>query len=295
MLRKFISQNFMHRLHLFFMISLFNFNVAISKSPSISETVLTLSNEMKATETVLKEIEPSNVNSVVLLVHGWASQMDEVGGIYKRLAAKLAENGIPSLRINIRGESEREATIYRLTSTFKSRVTDAQTGLDYLLSRYPKANIGVVGFSLGGSTTMQLLGANPQQITSAVFWSTAGDPSKLFANLTEQQRQTVLEKGEITLPYWVDITITKQHILGFDGFDVFTNLKNYQGALLSIRGTEDSLAPQEELLFNSASSEPEEVYLIEGAGHTFNTLDTNSHYDELVIDKTNQWLVNTLN
>ena len=276
-----------------FLLQLFP-SIALSLSPKYTETILTLSNGMIATHTAIDGVDSLHNQSVALLVHGWTGQMDEVGDMYKRLAAKLAENGIPSLRINIRGESEREATNYRLTSTFKSRVTDAQTGLDYLLSRYPKANIGVVGFSLGGSTTMQLLGANPQQIASAVFWSTAGDPSKLFVNLTEQQRQTVLEKGEITLPYWVDITITKQHMLGFDGFDVFTNLKNYQGALLSIRGTEDSLEPQEEQLLKAASSNPEEVYLIEGADHTFNTLDDNSNYDELVIDKTNQWLVNTL-
>ena len=42
----------------------------------------------------------------VLLLHGFASQKDEVGNMYKRLAAKLAAQGIASLRIDFQGSGE---------------------------------------------------------------------------------------------------------------------------------------------------------------------------------------------
>ena len=41
----------------------------------------------------------------VLMVYGRASQKDEVGGLYQRLAVSLANRGIASLRIDLRGSS----------------------------------------------------------------------------------------------------------------------------------------------------------------------------------------------
>lgn len=42
----------------------------------------------------------------VLMLHGFASVRDEVGEMYKRLAAELGERGIASLRIDFRGWGE---------------------------------------------------------------------------------------------------------------------------------------------------------------------------------------------
>ena len=42
----------------------------------------------------------------VLMLHGFASSKDEVGGMYQRLAAQLGEQGIASLRIDFRGWGE---------------------------------------------------------------------------------------------------------------------------------------------------------------------------------------------
>lgn len=265
-----------------------------ARAHSFSESVLSLSNGMIATEVSIDNLDSHQAGEAVLLIHGWAGQMDEVGDMYKRLAHQLADQGIASLRINVRGESEHELTNYRLTSTFESRVTDAQTGLDYLLKNYPGARIGLVGFSLGGATAMRLIGANPQAVDSLVLWSTVGDPAVLFASFTNEQRRTVLDQGELILPYWADLTITRRHMLGFDGYDVFTGLKEYQGALLSIRGTEDHVLPQEQKILASAAASPEEIWVIEGADHIFNALDPGSEYDERLINRTLAWLAETL-
>jgi esterase/lipase len=259
------------------------------------ELRLVLANEMIATETLPSNLTRAETTAAVLLVHGWAGQMDEVGDIYKQLAAQLAKQGIASLRINIRGESEREASNFLMTSTFESRVTDAQTGLGYLQTNYANAKCGVVGFSLGGATALKLIGDNPLALNSLVLWSTVGDPGTMFKDLTAEQKQQVMQDDRVTLPRWVDVTITKEHYLGYKGYDVLTPLKAYRGAILSIRGSEDYLVPAEREIFAAASATPEFSWTIEGADHILNVYDQpNPGYGEQVVQATVKFMVSHL-
>ncbi len=269
--------------------------LSTSAQTQSGERRLVLANEMIATETQPHNLSRSETKAAVLLIHGWAGQMDEVGDIYKRLAKRLAKQGIASLRINIRGESEREATNFLLTSTFESRVTDAQTGLDHLQKNYANAKFGAVGFSLGGATTLKLIGDNPQAVDSVVLWSTVGDPGTMFEDLTAEQKQQVMQDDKVTLQRWVDVTITKKHYLGYKGYDIFTPLKAYRGAILSIRGSDDYLVPAEREIFAAASATPEFSWILEGADHTLNVYDQpNPGYGEQVLQATVKFMVGRL-
>ena len=269
--------------------------LSTSAQTQSGERRLVLANEMIATETQPHNLSRSETKAAVLLIHGWAGQMDEVGDIYKRLAERLAKQGIASLRINIRGESEREATNFLLTSTFESRVTDAQTGLDHLKKNYANAKFGAVGFSLGGATTLKLIGDNPQAVDSVVLWSTVGDPGTMFDDLTAEQKQQVMQDDKVTLQRWVDVTITKKHYLGYKGYDIFTPLKAYRGAILSIRGSDDYLVPAEREIFAAASATPEFSWILEGADHTLNVYDQpNPGYGEQVLQATVKFMVGRL-
>ncbi|WP_158971000.1 alpha/beta hydrolase [Paraglaciecola sp. L3A3] len=232
--------------------------------------------------------------AAVLMIHGWASQMNEVGDMYLRLAQQLAEQGYASLRINIRGESEREKTNFRMDSTFQSRVADAQVGLNFLRQHYPNIPIAVVGFSLGGATALALAGNNPDKINSLVLWSSAGDPAEIIRSIPAEVVQDVLNKGEAKLQQWVELTITRQHLLGMLGHDVFSPLEKYHGALLSIRGSDDYVSPQEAKIFASANASPEESYVISGADHIYHSLATDSPYVERVVRHTVRWFNDTL-
>lgn len=244
-----------------------------------------------STEVILDGAEPE---AVVLMIHGWASQMDEVGDLYKRLAAQLADKGIASVRVNIRGESEREQSNYRLTSTFASRVEDAMSGLNYLRQNYPEKKIGVLGFSLGGATALEITGRSPEQMSSLLLWSTAGNPDLIFDDISPEQSQRLISGGEVIIPAWVDLTITREHFLGFQGYDPFPALKNYGGALFSIRGSEDYVPAQEQKILAAASASVERTLIIEGADHIFNVLEPASQHDERLIEISRDWFVETL-
>ena len=255
------------------------------------DTRIVLANDMIASH----HPATGRAKSAVLMIHGWAGQMDEVGDMYKHLAQKLSKQGIASVRINIRGESEREATNYTLTSTFGSRVVDAKTGLDFLHNTYPDLPKGVVGFSLGASTAIALAGNYPKQISSMVLWSAAGNPDTVVESLlSAEQRRQVLETGSVVFQDWEALTITKQHFLGLIGYDIFTPFRAYTGALLCIRGTEDTLPDIDRKIIDTASSELEEYRHISGADHIFDAFNPNAKFSERVLVQTVTWLVDTL-
>lgn len=255
------------------------------------EARIVLKNQMLATHHKTAQVP----TATVLMIHGWAGQMDEVGDFYKRLAQQLAVQNIASLRINIRGEGEQAASNYTLTSTFSSRVEDALTGLAFLKDRYGELPIGVVGFSLGGATAIALAGKRPNDIESLVLWSSADTPSVVVKNLlNDEQRVQVERDGKTVLEEWVDLTVTKRHYDGFFVDDIFPAFRKYEGALLTIRGTQDYLPDIDKRILNTASGHMEEAHYISGADHIFNVLDANATYDERVLNKTVKWFVSTL-
>ena len=78
----------------------------------------------------------------------------------------------------------------------------------------------------------------------------------------------------------------KAHILGMRGYDQqVATFKAYKGALLMLRGAEDSTRHEDEVF--SFQAQPAEFRIIKGADHIFNVLDLKSTYDENVLNATN--------
>lgn len=230
----------------------------------------------------------------MLLYHGWTSKMDEVGDMYKRLAAQLGEAGIASLRIDFRGEGERNG--FRLTSTFATRIEDGEAALTFAQKQLPGAKVGIVGFSLGGATALAVTGRHPSEITTLVLWSSSGNLGIDFfgSPLMIQGQRDAVEKGESVIQDWAEMTLTREHLMGFIGYDLLSPLKAYEGALFSIRGSEDFLTRYEDQFLAAASGWREEYLIIGGADHVYYTFDPESHYDEQVITASLRFIEETL-
>ena len=257
-----------------------------------SERSLTLSSGANATLTL--PADSSSARGMVIMIHGWSGQKDEVGDLFKRQAKALAERNIASLRMNIRGESEREATNYRLTSTFVSRVQDAQAGVDWAIEHYRLLPIGLLGFSYGGATAMELISQEPTQYQSLVLWSSILNPNELFIGQPAEPFRQALETGEGAIQDWATLLITREHVLGMIGFDPLRGLPRYRGALLSLRGSEDSVPQHDPKILKRAGGARLEYRILQGADHIFNAFDPTKRYGDRIIKQTTSWFEQTL-
>ena len=225
----------------------------------------------------------------VLILHGYQDHRDGVGNLQKTLAEELSQVGIRSLRIDFRGEGERNG--YRITSTIDSRIADAEASFD-ALTQDNDLPTGVFGFSLGGLTAMLLASKHPEWFHTMVLWSAAGNGR---GNLVSDDPtmnaaiRTALDTGEADIQSWTKMTVTREFILSYLGINVMDTLDQYPGSLLSIRGDQDFL-PADEKMWIKKVPNPDASYLtIKGADHIFGVLDPNTNLHDRVIQTTVDW------
>ena len=231
----------------------------------------------------------------VLLLHGFADDMDGAGDLTRQLAEKLSARGIASLRINFRGEGDKKRT--RIESTLATRLTDTETALAFL-RREPGvavSRLGAVGWSLGATTAIISGGRHPEWFRSLAVWSSpSGDQFAQIAGTPVAQR--ALRDGEASedIPGWKSITTKREFYESFRGFDLDQSLAHYPGAFLSVRGAKDLLPQHEAEFMRLAPGEPAEAVILGGADHIFNVFQPELGHAARAVGVTVAWFERTL-
>lgn len=258
----------------------------------------------------------------VLMFHGFASDLDDAGGLFKRTAAALAAKGIASLRINFRGEGDAQRTA--IESTFGTRLEDAAAAYAWLVEQ-PGVNanrVGVLGFSLGASTAIETGAQYPEWFKSMAVWSSPS--GNQFAQLVGEFRpayEQALKEGigRQELTGWKTVTLRREFFDSLRGVDLDKSLAKYPGAFLTVRGTDDYLrvrpAPPPKMSVDGSSvaveapakpvdpddnflaiapGEPKEKLIVEGGDHIFHVFDGEKGQAKRVIGATVDWFARTL-
>ncbi len=274
--------------------------VSAPESPRvIGETKVTIGNGISGTL-----VRPATSGRVpaVLMLHGFASSKDEVGGMYKRLAASLAAHGVASLRIDFRGWGESSGDM--ADSTIGGHVADAEAAYAFLASVgfVDVARMGVMGFSMGGGVAIIVGGNHPSWFKSMAAWSPVGNYAKDFADkATPENRAKAIKDGVVEIDLgWRKVSLKNGFFTSLDTYDVQAIITHYPGALLAVAGSKDFSAAyvdgfvKDARDVRDAKGSPMEAWIVPGGDHIFGVLGPDQAMAESVIKKTVDWFGKTL-
>jgi dienelactone hydrolase len=231
----------------------------------------------------------------VLLLHGTASQKDEVGNMYLRLAQKLGGLGYASLRIDFAGSGDSE--LPQTAFTYTEEVSDTKTALTWLSrnSNVDPAALGLVGFSQGGRVAATVAGTDPR-VKAVATWSTWVEDGStaylLFGPAVYQQAQ---QNGQVTVDLgfrtW---TFSLAFFDSIKDSHPLLDIANYHGPLLGVDGSDDFLWPQTKQELFAAGSYDETLHVVPGADHIYHVLDADQTQAEDVMNTTAAWFAQKL-
>lgn len=234
----------------------------------------------------------------VLMLHGFATQKNEVGDIFKNLAKELLNKNIVSFRIDFQGWGESNIERQRF-STIGGMIEDALSAYNYLseLSYVDKKRIGICGCSLGAGIAILTSERQLNAYKSMVAISPARDLRQDFLTFlgekiflkAEQSEQT----NEIDLG-WTKVKLEKEFFRDLNKHDTKDAIKKFKGAFFSIAGSKDFSAENAQTYVNLLPSEiNKKVLIIPDADHIFDVF-TDKNSTPKVIDETASWLSSTL-
>ena len=241
---------------------------------------------------------PDGVRAVpaVLMLHGFGSSKDEVGGLYQREAAALAAKGIASLRIDFQGFGKSDGDTG--ATTIDLQLADAKAATDFLAAQkeIDAGRLGLLGFSLGGGIAMLAAGESPGRYKSLVTWSSVGDFHKDFlAELGQKAFDTATAEGIVGLDLgWRTIALRKAFFDSLSGHALDKSIAAYPGAYLTIAGSKDFSAAYAKGFSDLAKGLPKEAWIVPEADHIYGVLDADQKPASAVLVKTAEWFARTL-
>lgn len=246
--------------------------------------VLTTPDNLSATERV----------PAIVMLHGTGSQKNEVGDLYKKLAERLAQKGIASLRLDFVGYGDSSGS--DLSYSLSSAVSDGSAAIRYLASSaHIDANrIALIGFSQG-ALIAQLLAIDTPSIDALVAWSPAvGDGVEPMQDFYHSYHQEAAKNGYALIKYdwrtpfrvsktWFDELVLQRSL---------TQFSQFKGSLLAVSGSNDKVVPWQNAnrLIAAAGSHNATAVVIKGADHIFNVFDANAHHSNELLRITSDWL-----
>lgn len=246
---------------------------------------------------ILATPDTGDSHPAVLLIHGFASDKNEVGGFYANLAALLSERGIASLRFDFPGSGDHSVGFE--VNNWSTFTRDAREAFDWLAEQdgIDADRLAIVGFSLGGAIASNLAG-NDGRVKALVLWSAAGHMGSSQADLYETYYDTAVAEGyaEADLGFRT-ANLSAEYFQGrFSAFPLF-DIRSYTNPLLVVNGLLDTSVPVHTArdYVQSSGSLDVTLRILPDSDHIFNVLTDDLTDSETVLELTAGWLDQKLN
>lgn len=213
-------------------------------------------------------------DKALILVHGFGSNRDEVGDMFKKLAAVLAAKGISSLRFDLAGCGKSSADVSE--RHFENMVKETKCVYSYL-REIGFQRIGILGFSLGARIALAAMKDIPFKIF--ISWSGAiQDGIGLFQNYLNECSEQLLktDQAPIAFPWRDDLILPRKFFDDLSSDNALRSLSKVVIPALFVFGKNDQLITQDLIatILKNAHMPIKKVIINDG-DHTFSVLDQN--------------------
>ena len=260
-----------------------NFSVL---KPTYVETVVSIpvaaqdgipAHEIPATLTLpVSASKDAKVPGVVML-HGTGSNRDEAGMGYALAAPRMAADGIATLRIDFMGNGDSTAS-YR-DYNYTSAVIDAKAAADYLagLETVDGGNLGVMGWSQGGTDALLAAEAHPDTFQAVVTWSGALElnGASLFAGTSFEDAYAQAKKEgfyTMTFDWRQPLELGERWFQEVAETNILKVTADIKAPILAINGKDDTTVTPDnaEKIVKAAANADSQLLLVDNCDHTYN-------------------------
>lgn len=220
----------------------------------------------------------------VVFCHGLTGNRIESHFLFVTLARRLEKLGIASLRFDFAGSGESDGDFADMTTS--GELADAERAVDYLCTRpdVDAQRLAVIGLSLGGCVAALLAGRRANQLKAAVLLAAVAEPAPIINSILMGKRG-----GQLANQGWIDMSglkLSRAFIDELGTLDPLAAIAAFNRPVLVVHGTADNSVPSRQARsFADARARvpaPTDLHLLEGADHTFMTVDDTEKVSELI-------------
>lgn len=200
---------------------------------------------------------------VVVMLHGFGG--DHITSAFKfpRLARKLVEKGIATVRFDFRGSGNSEGDFVEVSPNTECR--DAIEIIDWVRKAdWFDGRLSLLGYSLGGMIS-SLVAGRRKDIHSICMWAPAIMNRELFGEAYKQFERELEKNGYLD---YRGLKLSKIFAEEAVKLDASEELKKHSGSLRIVHGSADETVPYESVK-KYATDSSLDFKTIEGAGHKF--------------------------
>lgn len=258
--------------------------LVIAQPTLAAETVVTLPEGVVGT---LSVPEGGATGPAVVMLHGFASSRDEIGGIFAAQAAALAEAGIASFRIDFRGYGDSNPAA-EASVTIDRMLEDASLAREHLaaIDGVDATRIGVLGYSFGAAIAM----LEPEQYKAVAVWGQMGDLKGEFLEFLGQPAfDTARATGNFTVDLgWRVISLDAPFFDSVEQHDLAAAFAGYDGPFMTLAGADDPATGYFEQYLALATG-PKSSTIIPATDHMLGVYSDQPEIGEQVVAETTAW------
>ncbi len=270
----------------------------------VDTTVRSRAANVPVTFTVPPEATPHAPAPLVVMLHGHGGTRHEAGG-FARLATKLADAGVASVRMDFPGAGDSTEPFWQ--NSLSHMLTDVQAAEAWAAAsgRVDPERMGVVGFSMGGRVAA-MASASGSPYRAMVMWASEMEngPGHIVERLGGADAFAAMQ-AEAEANGFAPFTTFwgQEQELGPAFFHDLAaartqdEIGRFPGALLLVHGTDDQVIPyrvSRDAVETAASAELVSLHLIEGADHGFGLFSDPDPYSAELLEVTVRFLLEHL-